>query len=216
MKSKILNSQIKINLSFILFLISLVIAIFLSFKLRVVQQSVPDMIEREKQAIERKKQILNYRLFLINETLKANYKLSGTKIPAGNYEHFYEAFLENSIIPVLYLKKYACSDCYLMTIIAILERMSQWEAFSVISHSSNSYFVDEMKDAGILPAYSRVIWTDKELPHGGGLHSIADLLILNPDMTIRFFLPLDFLNDSYFYEEYMLFLENELMQELTN
>ncbi len=105
MKSKILNSHIKFNLSFILFLISLVIAIFLSFKLRVVQQSVPDIIEREKQTIEREKQTLNYRLLLINETLKANYKLSGTKIHTDNYEHFYEVFLENPTVPVLYLKK---------------------------------------------------------------------------------------------------------------
>jgi len=209
MKPFIEKLQLKFNLSFILLLISLVVAIFLSFKIKNVQQSVSDSIEREKQT-------LNYRLLLINETLKSNYNLSGTKIPTDKNDFLNEVFQENSTVLVLYLKKYAYSDCYIMTIKAILERMSQWEAFSVISHSSNSYFVDEMKDAGILPAYSRVIWTDKELPHGGGLHSTADLLILNPDMTIRFFLPLDFLNDSYFFEEYMLFLENELMQELTN
>jgi len=203
MNTQIVKKKFKFNLSFILFIVFLVVAIFLSIKLRIEKQNVPENFERENQ-------ILSYRLLLINETLKANYKISGTKIPTDKYEHFYETFPENLIIPVLYLKKYACSDCYVMTIKAILERMSQWDAFSVISHSTNLHFVDEMKEDGIIPGNINIIWANNELPIRGGLHSTADLLILNPDMTIRFFLPLDFLKENYFFEEYMLFLENQL------
>ena len=209
MKPFLEKLHLKFNLSFILFLVFLAVAIFLSIKLRIEQQSTPDSIEREKQ-------MLNYRLNLINETFKANYELSGTKIPTDNNEYFYEVFQENSTAPVLYLKKYACSDCYVMTIEAILEQMSQWEAFFIISHSSNRHFVDEMKEIGVIPPDSRVVWTNEELPHGGGLYSTADLLILNPNMTIRFFLPLDFLKENYFFEEYMLFLENELTVKTLN
>ena len=97
-----------------------------------------------------------------------------------------------------------------MTVKALLEQMSQWDAFSVISHSTNRHFVDEMKEDGIIPGNINIIWTNNELPIRGGLHSTADLLILNLDMTIRFFLPLDFLKENYFFEEYMLFFENQL------
>jgi len=123
---------------------------------------------------------------------------------------------ETNDIPILYLKEDACSDCYVRIIEAIINRLDNVNQFHIISHSSNRHFITQMIRPKVIPSDKQVTWTDEEIYGDEYSYSTADLFIINSDMQVRLFLPLDFLNDSYFFEEYMSFLENQLMQESSN
>ncbi len=101
MKPLLTKTKIKFNLSFILFLIFLVVSILLSYKLSLEQQSAPASIEREKQ-------MLSYRLAMLNQTFKDNYKIAGEKLFIDNAQLFSELSAETQDFPVLYLKEDAC------------------------------------------------------------------------------------------------------------
>ena len=101
MKPFLEKLQLKSNLSFILFLIFLVVSILLSYKLSLEQQSAPASIEREKQ-------MLSYRLAMLNQTFKDNYKIAGEKLFLDNAEIFSKLSTETQDSPVLYLKEDAC------------------------------------------------------------------------------------------------------------
>ena len=91
----------KNNILFILFLIFLVVSILLSYKLSLEQQSAPASIEREKQ-------MLSYRLAMLNQTFKNNCKIAGEKLFIDNAQLFSELSAETQDSPVLYLKEGAC------------------------------------------------------------------------------------------------------------
>jgi len=203
----------KIDIPFILFLVFFIASIFLSFKLKVQKENCA---QQNAQQHEQEMQNLSYRLALLNQTFKDNYKIAGEKLLINNPELFTGLVFEENDIPVLYLKEDACSDCYVRLIEAIINRLGNVNQFHVISHSSNRYFINLMLRLKTIPSDKQVTWTDEEIYSDDYSYSTADLFIINSDMDVRLFLPLDFLNDSYFFEEYMLFLENELMQDSIN
>jgi len=206
------NLPFKIDIPFILFLVFFIASVFLSFKIKVQKENYA----QQNAQYEQEMQNLSYRLALLNQNFKDNYKIAGENLLMNNPELFTGIVFEENDIPVLYLKEDACSDCYVRLIEAIINRLGNVNQFHVISHSSNRHFINLMLRLKTIPSDKQVTWTDEEIYSDEYSYSTADLFIINSDMDVRLFLPLDFLNDSYFFEEYMLFLENELMQELTN
>ena len=207
------NPPFKIDIPFVLFIVFFIASVFLSFKLKVQKETCA---QQNAQQTEQELQNLSYRLAILNQTFKDNYKLAGENLLINNPDIFTEIVLEENDIPVLYLKEDACSDCYVRLIEAIINRLGNVNQFHIISHTSNRHFINLMLKLKTIPSDKQVTWTDEEIYSDKFSYSTADLFIINSDMDVRLFLPLDFLNNSYFFEQYMSFLENQLMQEASN
>ena len=197
----------KINIPIILLLIFFTTSVFLSFKIRIQKEKFAEYYDQQ---YDQQNQILSYRLDLLMQTFKDNYKIAGESLLMNNPELLAGIVPGQNDIPVLYLKEDACSDCYERFIEAIINRLGNVNQFHIISHNSNRHFITLLLRLNKIPSDKQIIWTDEKIYGDEYSYSTADLLILNPDMTIRFFLPLDFLKENYYFEEYMLFLENQL------
>ncbi len=207
------NPPFKIDIPFILFLVFFIASVFLSFKIKVLKENCA---QENAQQQEQEMQNLSHRLALLNQNFKDNYKIAGENLLMNNPELFTGIVPEEHDIPVLYLKEDACSDCYNKLIEKIIVHLGNVNQFHIISHNSNRRFITLLLRLNKIPSNKQIIWTDEKMYGDEYSYSTADLLILNADMTIRFFLPLDFLKENYFFEEHMLFLENQLMQESSN
>jgi len=200
--------KFKPSLSFFLFILFFAISVALSYKIKV--QSNDNSVVS---VLDLKTRILSYHMDLLNQTLKDNYYMSGLKIIDNNIDFNIELLDDGSNVPVLHLKQDACSTCYIETIKNILKTMDGRMPYYVISHKTNRRFVKGMIYSDIITKNAKILWIDKDLYKDGLFQSTADLLVLNPDMSIRFFLPLDFLKEEYFFEKYMLFLEENLTKK---
>jgi hypothetical protein len=100
---------------------------------------------------------------------------------------------------VLYLKANACSPCSMGVIKSILKKNAESGLFSVVSHNSNQYFLEQaIKEAEI--AEDRVTWLNDKLYPDVRAEYDAEMLFVNSKGFIVGRLPLALLKEEGMFE----------------
>jgi hypothetical protein len=197
-----IKTPIKIDFSFILFIVFLIISVLYIYKLNLRNNYTQIATEREKQK-------LYYKIDLLNYTLKENFKTAGTKL---RFDHDFnkDLFINNQKLALLFLEKNACSDCYIDKIKKIISRLSHIESFLIVSHENNVSLIKEAKLAKQI-IDCKVVWTNEDIHYNSvAFQNNSALLIVDNNKTILWVLPLEFINESTFFNEYITFLEKSL------
>lgn len=113
-----------------------------------------------------------------------------------------------SVMLVLYLKAYACSECNLHIIHWLIRRNADYEDFRIVAHTSNTFYLEEMYQEGVIKdPSSMVIWYDDILYDDKVSESTADLVFIDKNHVIQLLFPLDFIKDTCLFDEYLQCVE---------
>ncbi len=113
-----------------------------------------------------------------------------------------------SVMLLLYLKAYACSECNLHIIHWLIRRNADYEDFRIVAHTSNTFYLEEMYQEGIIEdPFSIIIWYDDILYNDSVSESTADLLFIDENLDIQALFPIDIIKDIGFFEEYLQCVE---------
>ncbi|MBS4014809.1 MAG: hypothetical protein KGZ97_13840 [Bacteroidetes bacterium] len=197
------KSKIRIDISFILFLIFLIASVALSFNLNEVNKKLKNKPTQEKGYLE-------YQISMLNEVFLLNYDLNGTVVQS-NSEIVDEYLNKYKELSVLYLKQDACSECYNRTIRDVIKKLSNKETFLIISHPTNKTYLEGILETKELFSKNKIIFSSSNLySNSSTSHINSVLLIIGSNKQIRLYLSMDFLKDDYFFNVYISFLENNI------
>ncbi|MBS4013009.1 MAG: hypothetical protein KGZ97_04505 [Bacteroidetes bacterium] len=145
----------------------------------------------------------------LNATLRENFNQNGKELAIQ--DDFHEQLLKKEkLVAVLFLEKNACSDCYIETVRKIIYRLGCLDPFLIVSHKNNLSIIEEAKMEEQI-SDSKIVWTNEDIYHNSiSFTNNSALLIIDNNLTVRWVLPLEFINDKLFFNEYISFLERNL------
>ncbi len=187
----------------------IVLTVWLSFLVRNHKHAIYNL---QKDAMTNRREAfnLNMRFNLLNDAFVENIFLDGSVLAADASVHLPAAPVNTSTMPLLYLKPYACSDCYQFIIGGIIEHLAAHDGFYVVSHTSNSYFIRALDQYNIITAAGRIIWTDDERYFPDISESTAELLLVDSKNNIQATLSMEFLRDPVLFSQYISLVKNGL------
>jgi hypothetical protein len=147
---------------------------------------------------------LQDKIELLNITLKENLLKSGNTLFIDDC-HILKTD-KNQKTVILFLEKNACSECYITTIKTIIHSLRNLNHFYIISHESNSSIINETKTE--INTSIKTIWTNEDLYYNSVPFMYNSTLILVDSFyTIRWVLPIEFLNESIYLDDYITFIK---------
>ncbi len=196
------NNRFSYNLSLVGLLLFIVVNVWLSLVIKKLKKEAV-----ENNMLIKQEQTEALRVYQHISTLKTifcmNMGLSGGKLnkPAGHDLQSLQT--DDGVMLLLYLKAYACSECNMHIINWIVKRNASLDDFRIISHSSNSFYLDEMHNEGVITDPSIILWYDEELYDKHLSESTADLLFVDRHYVIQALFPLDYIKDPCLFDEHI-------------
>jgi hypothetical protein len=184
----------KPNTYLILIIIFISISIWLSFTIKKANTEITHKNRQLHQSEEENQKLLYqqtlmkeaFNLNLVNEPVVIDHKINLLQKDA-------------KIEQILYLKANACSPCSMGVIKSILKKNAESGLFSVVSHNSNQYFLEQaIKEAEI--AEDRVTWLNDKLYPDVRAEYDAEMLFVNSKGFIVGRLPLALLKEEGMFE----------------
>ncbi|MBS4012810.1 MAG: hypothetical protein KGZ97_03480 [Bacteroidetes bacterium] len=189
---KLLN----LNLNFILLILFIGISVWLSLLVRSLKNEVSSLNISNK-SITKETIVLTHKLDFLNDLLALNFQ----KHPTLNNTPLSLLFSNlNEVNFTLYLKAYSCSDCNISTISTLIEKLSIYDNFTLISHTSNKYFIEELLSKETIKEIAMVHYIeDKFIRENNPIYD-AEILIIDSKLDILGRLPLELLKEFELFE----------------